>query len=125
MDRLRVAAHVTLAYALAQFLIVPVTKWMLMAWLGVFLVLAGIFAIMRFLAKELSPGRAQGVHWWPVVSASLSFIILAVMTATLETSRIPLVGTYWSLSIGLVLVVGLYLASYERSRKPKTGRDAG
>lgn len=104
----------------------PVQPWMLGVWAVAAVVLAVVTGAVVLLSRESgSPGDATVpsvttvLHrLFPGVAATACFAVIAVLAANLETPRYAGDATlYWLLGGDMVLVVALYLASYDRGRQ--------
>lgn len=115
-------AVVTLAATAGILAWAPVQGWMLAVWGVVALVLAAVTGGLLFLSREddeeAPPVRAVLHRLFPGLAATAAFAVIAVLAANLETPEHAGDATlYWLLGGDMVLVVALYLASYDRGRQ--------
>lgn len=96
--------------------------WMWRIWAGVIVVLGMVVGGLVFIARQdddETPTKALLVGMVPGVVATCGFAVVAVLAAVLETrSSETLNARYWALGFGMLLIVALYLASYDRRRRP-------
>ena len=108
----------TAAYSIGLAAWLGPDPWMWWTWLGslatVVVVTIGVFIVRKQMQTE-PPA-------WDTIIASgtafASFIILAVQSAVLETRSYENIGlVFWSLGLGMVLVVICFLSAYDRPKQ--------
>jgi uncharacterized membrane protein YoaK (UPF0700 family) len=105
----------TAIYAAGLSAILQPDPWMLWLWLGVLVFMSAGAAGIILIRRQMEFGKPKWDTVIAMLVAFLSFIVLAVQSAVMETRNYENVGfVFASLGFGMVLVVVCFLSAYDR-----------